>query len=195
MSSVRRTATYLAHPSIEAALTLLARVPESPEHVYQRPMGDILRFIFPVSGGYDVVIGADAACEDTSHHKLMGLGLDLETSTYKVCRTIRRQGRQQQQQQSGGMLFSRHDVMLVESRMIFEPWEVVEDQLRRHLAGNGCDSKRCYGMIQIGLMVQLYKYEPSSCFTKVGGRMHLINNHRDVIEWGRYVKEHPLSIT
>ncbi|KAI2604591.1 hypothetical protein GGR54DRAFT_644402 [Hypoxylon sp. NC1633] len=72
-----------------------------------------------------------------------------------------------------------------------QPWGATEDQLQDHLAGNGNDSKNCYGMIQIGLLVQFYKYESGAC-SMVGGRMHLITDADNIMRWGRYLKENPL---
>jgi hypothetical protein len=47
--------TYLDIDSVKASLDLLERVPESDEHIYRRPTGAILRFIFPQAEGYEVV--------------------------------------------------------------------------------------------------------------------------------------------
>jgi hypothetical protein len=48
-------------------------------------------------------------------------------------------------------------------------------------------------MIQIGLLVQFYKYEAGIC-SKVGGQIHLIRDVNDIMLWGRRLKEDPLPL-
>jgi hypothetical protein len=78
--------------------------------------------------------------------------------------------------------------MLTESKKLQDPWGSTEDQLLLHLAGNGNDNKNCYGMVQIGLEVQYYKYE-LGVFSKVGGRMNLVTHANDVVAWSGYIKD------
>ncbi|KAI0157208.1 hypothetical protein GGR57DRAFT_461242 [Xylariaceae sp. FL1272] len=157
--------TYLDIPHVDVGLQLLARVPESEERLYQRPIGCILRFMFPESEGFDVVRDDD------------GSASAADFSITKACG------------QPGGTLY-QYNFMLIESKRLGKPWCDIEDRLLNHLRGN--DSKNCYGMIQIGLVVQFYKYEDDVC-SKVGGRMHLITDANDIMRWGRHLKENPMS--
>ncbi|KAF1959987.1 hypothetical protein CC80DRAFT_490013 [Byssothecium circinans] len=158
--------TYLDDINIKAGLDLLYRLPDSPEHIYRRPTGDILRFIFPSSEGYSVV------------QETVSVNTQPDFCLFKVC------------QKPGGTLY-QYEFMLVESKKAKVAWGATEDHLRDHLEGNGNDSKNCYGMVQIGLDVQFYKYEDRE-FSKVGGQMHLINDVNHVMAWGRYIKDHPM---
>lgn len=81
--------------------------------------------------------------------------------------------------------------MLMESKKVGLAWGSIEDHLHDYLEGNGNDSKNCYGMIQIGLDVQFYKCENHN-FSRVWGRMHLINDANNVVTWGRHIKNNPL---
>ncbi|KAI3338037.1 hypothetical protein F4824DRAFT_499816 [Ustulina deusta] len=158
--------SYLENDNVKAGLELLTRVPDSKEHLYRRPMGSILRFMFPERERFDVVQETES---DNSRP---------DFSTLKVS------------QRPGGTLY-QYDFMLTESKKMGQPWGATEDQLQDHLAGNGNESKNCYGMIQIGLLVQFYKYEGGIC-SKVGGQMHLIRDVHDIMLWGQYLKENPL---
>ncbi|KAF1358980.1 hypothetical protein EJ07DRAFT_156351 [Lizonia empirigonia] len=93
-------------------------------------------------------------------------------------------------QRPGGTLY-QYEFMLVESKKPGEAWASTEDHLHDHLEGNGNDSKNCYGMVQIGLDVHFYKYENSN-FSRIGGRMHLINDANNVVVWGRHIKDSPM---
>ncbi|KAF1840529.1 uncharacterized protein K460DRAFT_421469 [Cucurbitaria berberidis CBS 394.84] len=159
--------TYLDDINVKAVLDLLVRVPDSGEHIYRRPIGDILRFIFPSNEGYSIV------------QETVSVNTEPEFCLFKVC------------QRSGETLY-QYEYMLVESKKLGEAWEPTENHLHNHLEVNGNDSKNCYGMVQIGLHVQFYKYERFS-FSKVGGRMHLINDANNVVACGRNIKENPLS--
>lgn len=127
--------TYLDIVNVKAALDLLLRFPESQEHVYRRPMGGILRFIFPESEGDDVV----GETVDNSSTR-------ADFCTFKVSR--RPDG-----------TFYEYEYLLTESQKIGQPWGSAEDQLYNHLSGNGNHTKSCYGMVQIGLEVQFFKHE------------------------------------
>jgi hypothetical protein len=142
-------------------------VPGSDEHIYRRPIGDILRFIFPSGEGYSVV------------QETRSINTQPDVCVFKVS------------QRAGGTTLYQYEFMLVECKKLGVAWGSTEDHLHDHLEGNGNDSKNCYGMIQIGLQVCFYKYENSN-FSKVGGRMHLVNDANDVVAWGRYIKEHPM---
>lgn len=85
------------------------------------------------------------------------------------------------------------DFLLTESKKLNEPWGATEDQLRERLAENMNETKNCYGMIHIGLVVQFYKYE-QGVFEKVGEKMHLLTDVHDVIRWAQYLKEHPMPV-
>ncbi|KAI0508243.1 hypothetical protein F5B22DRAFT_650097 [Xylaria bambusicola] len=135
--------SYLDNDNVKAGLELLTRVPDSKEHLYRRSMGSILRFMFPEREGFDVVQETEG---DNSRP---------DFSTLKVS------------QRPGGTLY-QYDFMLTESKKMGQPWGATEDQLQDHLAGNGNESKNCYGRIQIGLLAQFYKYEGGIC-SKVGG--------------------------
>ncbi|KAL1800296.1 hypothetical protein ACET3X_000638 [Alternaria dauci] len=158
--------TYLDDINIKAALDLLVRVPDSGEHIYRRPIGDILRFIFPSSEGYSVV------------QETVSVNTHPDFCLFKVS------------QRPGGTLY-QYEFMLVESKKPGEAWASTEDHLHDHLEGNGNDSKNCYGMVQIGLDVHFYKYENSN-FSRIGGRMHLINDANNVVVWGRHIKDNPM---
>jgi hypothetical protein len=60
------------------------------------------------------------------------------------------------------------------------------------LRGNGNDSKNCYGMLQIGMMVQFYPYE-NSVLRKLGGKMHLVDDADNIIVMGQHIKDNPMS--
>ncbi|KAK5627749.1 hypothetical protein RRF57_003464 [Xylaria bambusicola] len=158
--------SYLDNDNVKAGLELLTRVPDSKEHLYRRPMGSILRFMFPEREGFDVVQETEG---DNSRPDFSTLKVSLRP---------------------GGTLY-QYDFMLTESKKMGQPWGATEDQLQDHLAGNGNESKNCYGMIQIGLRVQFYKYEGGIC-SKVGGQMHLIRDVHGIMLWGQYLKENPL---
>lgn len=115
--------TYLDDLNVRAALDLLVRVPDSPEHVYRRPMQGILRVIFPESEGFDVI-------RETSS--------ESNQPEFCIVKFSRR---------PGGTLHE-YKFMFVESREKGKPWRATEDQLLDHLSGNDNDSKNCYGMIQ-----------------------------------------------
>ncbi|KAF2801022.1 hypothetical protein K505DRAFT_369767 [Melanomma pulvis-pyrius CBS 109.77] len=159
--------TYLDDISIKADLELLVRVPESGEEIFRRPIGDILRFIFPRSEGFSVV------------QETVAINTHPDACLFKVS------------QRPGGSLY-KWEYMLVECKKQGQSWVVTEDHLLDHLQGNGNDSGNCYGMVQVGFDVQFYKYENSN-FSKVGGRMHLINDANNVLAWGRYIKDNPMS--
>jgi len=84
-----------------------------------------------------------------------------------------------------------YEFMLVECKRQGEPWDTTQNHFQDHLEGNNNESKNCYGMVQIGLVVQFYKYENHNLST-VGGQMHLINNANDVVAWGRRIKDNPM---
>jgi len=107
---------------MSAALGLLIRVPESHEHVYRRPIGGILRFIFPASEGYDVV------------QETQGDHTRTDLCTFKVLR-------------KAGVTFDQYEFMITESKKDGEPWRSREDHILLHLSGNGNDNKNCYGMV------------------------------------------------
>ena len=130
-------------------------------------MGGILRFIFPASEGYDIV----------QEVELVNTRVDF--CTFKISR------------RPGG-IFWQYEFMHVECKKPGEAWGATEDHLHNHLAGNGNDSKNCYGMIQIGFDVQYYKYE-DWVFSKVGGKMHIITDAHNVMNWGRQLKANPMS--
>jgi len=83
--------------------------------------------------------------------------------------------------------------MITESKKDGERWGSREDHLLLHLSGNGNGNKNCYGMVQIGLEVQYYKYELGD-FSKIGGRMHLVTHADDVVAWSRYIKDNPMPV-
>jgi hypothetical protein len=143
-------------------------VPESDEHLYRRPIGAILRFIFTAAEGFDVVQEAEG---------------DVTRSDFCVFKVLCK---------PGGTLF-QYDFLLAECKSVGEPWSTTEVQLREQLAGNGNDSKKCYGMIQIGLEVQFYKFEGSE-LEKVRGKMHLVRQAKDVVACGAHLKAHPLPV-
>lgn len=160
--------TYLDDDNVKAAIDLLEKVPESDEHVYRRPTGAVLRFLFPAADGFDVV-------QETEQ--------DNTRSDFTVFKVLRR---------PGGTLY-QYDYLLAESKPIGESWRTTEIQHREQLAGTGNDSKKCYGMIQIGLDLQFYKFEGSE-LEKVGGRMHLSRNAKDIVAWGTYLRQNPLPV-
>jgi hypothetical protein len=160
--------TYLDNNNVRAAFDLLLKVPESDEHVYRRPTGGVLRFIFTEAEGFDVVQEAEG---------------DVTRSDFCVFKVLRKPGG----------TFYQYDYLLAECKPSKESWRTTEIQLREQLAGTGNDSKKCYGMIQIGLDVQFYKFEGHE-LEKVGGKLHLINHHKDVVALGAYLKAHPLPV-
>jgi hypothetical protein len=81
--------------------------------------------------------------------------------------------------------------VIVECKKLGVAWEPARDHLRDHLQGNGNDSKNCYGMLQVGLELQFFKYEGRN-FSPLGGKMHLINNATTVMDWGRHIKVKPM---
>jgi hypothetical protein len=143
-------------------------VPDSNEHIYRRPIGGILRFIFPGSEGYDVV------------QETQGDHTRADFCTFKISR------------RPGGTIY-QYDFMLTECKRLNAAWGDTEDRLLDYLTRNGNDSKNCYGMIQIGLEVQYYKYEPG-VFSKIGAKMHLITHAQNVVGWGRYIKANPMPV-
>jgi hypothetical protein len=158
--------TYLDDINVKAALDLLVRVPESDEHVYRRPIGDILRFFFPPSEGYSLV------------QETVSINSEPDFRVFKVS------------QRPGGTLY-QYEFMLVECKKPGEGWGATEDHLHGHLEGNGNDSKNCYGMVLVGLIMQFYKYE-NHTFRGFGGQMHLINDVDNVVAWGRHIKDNPM---
>ncbi|KAF2466098.1 uncharacterized protein BDR25DRAFT_345705 [Lindgomyces ingoldianus] len=158
--------TYLDDINVKAALNLLIKIPDSSERIYRRPIGDILRFIFPSSEGFSVVWEA--------------VSVNTQPDFY-VFKVLQRPGRSLYQ----------YEYMLMECKKAGESWEHTKDHFYKHLAENGNDSKNCYGMVQIGFNVQFCKYENYN-FSEVGEVMHLINNANDVIAWGRHIKDNPM---
>jgi hypothetical protein len=143
-------------------------VPESDEHLYRRPMMGILKFLFPPSEGYEVVQEAEG---------------DFSRSDFAVFRVFQKPGGSPNQ----------YEIMHVESKALKEPWGSTQDQLLDHLVGNGNESGNCYGMIHIGLEVQFYRYNDGT-FSNVGPKMHLVDDVLNVINGGKFVKEHPLRL-
>lgn len=158
--------TYLDDVFVQLALEVLTREPDSPEHIYRRVLSGVIYFLFPKGESYDIVQDSDS---------------EYTLADFSILQFLRRPGGS----------FYQYDFMLIESKKLGESWEITEDQLQNHLAGVKNESKNCYGMIQIGLEVQYYKYE-KTVFTKVGEKMHLTTHVHDVIRWGRYIKNHPL---
>jgi hypothetical protein len=130
-------------------------------------MGNILRFLFPATEGYDVIQEVEG---DANTRPDFGV--------FKVSR------------RPGGTLW-QYDFMLTESKKQGEAWGSSEDHLHSHLAGTDNESKHVYGMLQIGLEVQFYKYARGA-FTKVGGKMHLVTHVSDMVTWSRWLKANPL---
>jgi hypothetical protein len=122
--------------------------------------------MFPAAEGYDVAQEAEG---------------DVSRSDWCVFKVSRK---------PGGTLF-QYDFMLAESKPPGESWSTTEVQHREQVAGNGNDSKKCYGMIQIGFEIQFYKFEGSE-LEKVGGRMHLVKHAKDVVVWSQHLKANPL---
>jgi hypothetical protein len=160
--------SYLDIDNVKAAIDLLEGVPESDEHVYRRPTGGMLRFMFPESEGYEVVPEArgDVTLSDFC--------------TYKVLR------------KPGGTLY-QYDFLHTEVKPTGESWRTTEVQHREQLAGTGNESKQCYGSIQIGLEFQFYKLEGKE-LEKIGGRMHMKRDHENIIAWSRHLKANPLPV-
>ncbi|KAI1174446.1 hypothetical protein F4777DRAFT_385104 [Nemania sp. FL0916] len=159
--------TYLDDNSIMAAIAACQRVPESNEHIYQRPLGDILRFMFPRREGFDVAQDAPG------------------DSNFPDFTTLMRT-------RPPGGLYHQNDYLLTESKKKGTPWGATEDQLLSHLQMNGNKSKNCYGMIQIGLLVRFYKYE-SGVFEKLADKkFHLVDDVDEVLQWGQWLKANPM---
>lgn len=67
----------------------------------------------------------------------------------------------------------------------------MESHLHDQFKRSEIKSQNCYGMLQVGLEVQFYKYE-NSHFSRFEGRMHLINDANNVVVCGRHIKQNPL---
>ncbi|KAH7357462.1 hypothetical protein BKA66DRAFT_574458 [Pyrenochaeta sp. MPI-SDFR-AT-0127] len=160
--------TYLDNNNVKAAFELVSKVPESNEHVWRRPTGAVLRFIFTEAEGFDVVQEAEG---------------DVTRSDYCVFKVLRKPGG----------TFYQYDYLLAKCKPVNESWHTTEVQLREQLAGTGNDSKKCYGMIQIGFDVQFYKFEGRE-LEKVGGKMDLVHQAQDVVALGTYLKANPLPV-
>lgn len=158
--------TYLDNRHVRAHIAVLQATPNSREHVYRRPMLGILEFLFPQDKGYYVV--QETTGDDTT----------ADFTAFKVaCRP-------------GGTDYE-YEFLLAESKRLGEPWGSTEDQCFRHCFGNTNDSKNVYAMVHIGLEVQFYKYENSN-FSRVGGRMHLVNDVQAVTAQANYIRSHPM---
>lgn len=131
-------------------------------------MAGILRFIFPEDEGYNIVAESQQ---------------EVSRADFCAFKILRR---------PGGTIWE-YDFMLIESKARGRAWGDTEDHLLDHLAGNHNESKNCYGMIQIGLEVQFYKFE-RFVFSRVGRKMHLIADVHDVIREGQRLKDNPLQI-
>ena len=158
--------TYLGQVYVRATLNLLNQTPGAEKRVYRRLIAGILRFIFPETEGYEVIPTA----RDSPN-----------SSDFSIFQMTCRPGGSLQQ----------NDFMLIESRSHDESWDSTEQQLQTHLAKNRNESKDCYGMVQIGLVVQFYKYE-EGIYSKIGGKMHLVTDVNQVMERGQYVKDNIL---
>jgi hypothetical protein len=126
--------------------------------------------MFPPEEGYDVV-------QETE-----GEVTRSDFCTFKVLR-------------KPGGTFYQYDFMHTECKPAGESWRTTEVQHREQLAGNGNESKNCYGSIQIGEEWQYYKFEGAKGeLEKLGGRMHLKKQDKDIIAWSAYLKANPLPV-
>jgi hypothetical protein len=160
--------SYLDNNNVKAAIQLIKRVPESDEHIYRRPTGGILRFMFPESEGYEVVPEAK------------GNNTLSDFCTYNVHR------------RPAGSLY-QYEFLHTEVKPVGESWRTTEVQHREQCAGTGNESKKCYGSIQIGLEFQFYKFEGEE-LEKMGGKMHMERDHEQIIAWGEHLKANPLPV-
>ncbi len=140
----------------------------SPERVQRWLRGKVLRFIFAEKEGYNDEQGADPEMLEPYYRVYIFLqGFD-------------------------GTL-SQQDILLAHYEQDGETWFTAEDRLLHYLARNRNESKNCYGIIQIGMVVQFYMYE-NRHLTKVGACMHLIDDARNVVAQGKYITAHPLPV-
>jgi hypothetical protein len=130
----------------------------------------MLRFMFTPEEGFEVLQETEG---------------DVTRSDYCTFKVLRK---------PGGTLY-QYDYLHTECKPVGESWQTTEAQHREQLAGNGNESKNCYGSIQIGLEWQWYKFEGAKGeLEKLGGRLHLKTHHKEVIAWGAYLKANPLPV-
>lgn len=158
--------------AVKAFIAPLQKAPESPEHIYLRPMFGILSWAFPPSDGYVVVRGSDR--DGDPYH---------DSSIITVMKTLCSPGGDPQ----------LYGFLAVKSQGPKQDWETAVGELRSHLARHGNESKNIYGMVQIGLEVGFYKYEEANLVSLVE-QLHLVKDAKDVVTWFNYVEANPLCL-
>jgi hypothetical protein len=68
-----------------------------------------------------------------------------------------------------------YDYCMVESKRAGISWTKTYDHLSRHCAGTGNSSGRVYGIVHIGLYVQMFSAD-HGILTPMSGRLHLRND-------------------
>ncbi|KAH6665407.1 hypothetical protein B0J14DRAFT_606071 [Halenospora varia] len=160
--------TYLEDPRVQARLSVVQRHPDSAEYLYRRVMSEILQWLFTRQEGFTVV-QEDSAGDLRPDFSVLKL----------LCRP-------------GGSNYE-YEFLLAESKKLGEPWGSTEDHLETACENNDNDTKNVYAMIQIGLVVQFYKFE-SRRFQKLGGTMDLVNQVQAVIQCANYMKSNPMPV-
>lgn len=159
--------SYLDMPIIKLGLDKLAAVPELPENLYQRPIGAILNWTFPVLEGFSAARGGWNS-------------LTIPDFTFTKVEQVPK-GRAK-----------NWEVLLVESKALGHPWGSAYDQLVNAWEVNTNDSKNVYGMIHIGMDIKFYKFE-SGQVQELTGKLHLINDAKEITDRLVWIKQNPLS--
>lgn len=86
-----------------------------------------------------------------------------------------------------------HDFCLIESKRAGRSWSKAEDHLARHCAGTDNDSDKVYGMIQIGLHIQLFTAD-KGILTRQSNRLHLTKDVDRVTRLFESMKANPIPM-
>lgn len=159
--------SYLDLPVIQACFNMLVAAPEPGEREFRRPISGILDWIFTVAEYFQVT---------------QRVRLEDVIPDFTVLKLLRPpMGK-----------YRKFEVMVVETRPAGKPWGPTYDQMIEHFEANSNDSKNVYGMIHIGMEVRFYKYEFGQVHD-LSGRLHLLDQAKDVTGWLVWIKEHPLQ--
>lgn len=83
--------------------------------------------------------------------------------------------------------------LLTQCKGLDVTWEAAEEEFRGCLANSMAESKNLYGMLQVGPHVRFFKYEDGEV-TDLGPKMHVVDDVKDVVALGQYMRDHPLSV-
>lgn len=147
--------------------------PKSPEYLYRRVMTAIIKSVFKESEGFDV-----------TQEETRGVSGASSIPDIIVLKIIAR---------VGGSMYP-FDYCMIESKALGESWGGTEGQLSLHCQGTDNPSEQVYGIVHVGMHIQVYTADQGA-LTAVSDRMHLRNNVTDVTNWLQNIKHNPLRFS